>query len=79
MENHRELKIKLLKDVGNKAKDSVMLVKGNRAAKHLNKGEAKLADKDEPIKVIFTKEHKENLRLKRKVTRIPSVKAEKKK
>ena len=79
MENNRELKIKLLNDVGNKAKGSVMLAKGNRAAKLINRKDAELAAENEPIKVILTKDAKENLKLKRTVTRIPSVKAEKKK
>lgn len=78
MENHRELKIELLNDVGNKAKGSIMLVKGNRAAKLINRKDAKLAAEDAKINVTLTKEAKENIKLKRQVTRIPSIHAKKK-
>lgn len=52
----RELKVKLLEDVGNKGKDSVMYMKGNRAAKLINRGVAVIAGKDEEVKTLKSKE-----------------------
>jgi GTP-binding protein EngB required for normal cell division len=78
MINSREIKVKLLADVGNKAKGTVMLMKGNRAAKLKNKKLAEFVE-DESVKIniIFTKEAKENMKKKRKVHRIRTVGASK--
>lgn len=74
----RELKVRLLNDVGNKAKTTVMMMKGNRAAKLINKKDVVLAKEDEPINIIYTKEAKENIKSGKKVIRVRSV-GEKKK
>lgn len=51
----RDLKIKLLEDVSNKGKGSVLWAKGNRAARLIAKGKAEIAKDEDEIKVIDSK------------------------
>ena len=70
----REVKVRLLEDIGNKAKKTVMLMKGNRFAKLSNKKKVELAGDDEPINIIFTKEAAKNIKEGKKVVRVRSIK-----
>jgi hypothetical protein len=73
MINSREIKVRLLKDVGNKAKGTVKYFKANRANKLISRDLAIPAKEDEPEKTIFTKEAAKNFKEGKKVVRVRSI------
>lgn len=52
----RDLLIELTEDVANKGKGSIFWAKGNRAAKLINRGLAKIAEKGTEPKILPSKE-----------------------